>query len=266
MRSALLPVRKVTTLSGDCYVLEVEGPVPETAPGQFFMLRPELPWSVLLPRPFSLFDRDSDGRAASFLVKRVGPATAYFERMTAGERMWLTGPLGNRFPAAERVRPVCVAGGIGLAPFLLWAREQAATGGGPVDVLFGARTRDALAGRESFPEGSVRWRVSTDDGSEGLRGTVVDLMERSAEEGIIAAGTPVYCCGPDPMMHAVATWCDARRIPCWLSLETYMACGYGVCNGCSVRVAAGGRFGSWPYAKTCTEGPVFRSTELVPEH
>ena len=81
---------------------------------------------------------------------------------------------------------------------------------------------------------------------------------------MLGAHAPVLCCGPDPMMHAVARFCDQRGIPCWLSLETYMGCGYGVCNGCSVHVT-GERFHGWPYAKTCLEGPVFRTTELVAE-
>src|SRR5688500_12954122 len=66
MQTSLMPVRRVEPLSGGCFVLEVEGAVPITAPGQFFMLRPEQPWPVLLPRPFSLFDRSAGGRGGSF--------------------------------------------------------------------------------------------------------------------------------------------------------------------------------------------------------
>jgi dihydroorotate dehydrogenase electron transfer subunit len=49
---------------------------------------------------------------------------------------------------------------------------------------------------------------------------------------------------------------------CFLSLETYMACGYGVCNGCTVEVQ-GPRFAGWPYSRTCMEGPVYEACELV---
>jgi dihydroorotate dehydrogenase electron transfer subunit len=66
-------------------------------------------------------------------------------------------------------------------------------------------------------------------------------------------------------MHAVAKLCEQRSLRCFLSLETYMACGYGVCNGCSVRVQ-GPRFKGWPYSKTCIEGPVYEACELVHEH
>jgi dihydroorotate dehydrogenase electron transfer subunit len=62
-------------------------------------------------------------------------------------------------------------------------------------------------------------------------------------------------------MHAVATLCAGRGLRCWLSLETYMACGYGVCNGCSVEVAPE-RNGGWPYSRCCQQGPVFDASEL----
>ena len=71
----------------------------------------------------------------------------------------------------------------------------------------------------------------------------------------------IFCCGPDPMMHAVAKLCEARALRCFLSLETYMACGYGVCNGCTVEVQ-GERFKGWPYSRTCMEGPVYEACEL----
>ena len=85
--------------------------------------------------------------------------------------------------------------------------------------------------------------------------------------GEVKAGEVVFCCGPDPMMHAVAALCEKRGLRCFLSLETYMACGYGVCNGCSVAVQ-GERFKGWPYSKTCQEGPVYEACELAgaPHH
>ncbi|HIE70920.1 MAG TPA: dihydroorotate dehydrogenase electron transfer subunit, partial [Planctomycetes bacterium] len=81
-------------------------------------------------------------------------------------------------------------------------------------------------------------------------------------KGEVKEGGTVFCCGPDPMMLAVADLCEKRGLRCFLSLETYMACGYGVCNGCTVKVK-GERFGGWPYSKTCIEGPVYEACELV---
>jgi dihydroorotate dehydrogenase electron transfer subunit len=259
VNSALHSVRAVVDLGGGSFVVEVEGPIPETMPGQFYMLRPEAPWPSLLPRPFSLFERSADGGMGSFLMKAIGPATRWFARLRRGDRLWLTGPLGNRFPEpAQGEAPMGVAGGVGLAPFLLHAQERARHGDAPVEMLFGARTEAGLAGHDRFDPRWVRWHLATEDGSSGARGTVIDLMAEAERAGRLSARTPVYCCGPDGMMHAVAKFCAARGIACWLSLETYMGCGYGVCNGCSVRVRR-----PWPYAKACAEGPVFAASELA---
>ena len=253
-------VRRVRRLSGGCSVLEVEGPLPETRAGQFYMVRTADRWPVLLPRPFSLYDRSPDGSWGSFLLKAVGPGTRALVELEPGELVVATGSLGLPFP--EQVEdPVCIAGGIGLAPFLLLARRQLELGRKPLRLLFGGRSVDLLAGKDDF-EGMVRFRCATDDGSFGFSGLVTELLEDLFAKGEVAAGETVFCCGPDPMMEAVARLCRKRGLECYVSLETYMACGYGVCNGCSVAVQ-GERFGGWPYSKTCTEGPVYRADELV---
>lgn len=262
MHSRLHTVRRLRDLGADCAALEVDGPIPAVAPGQFYMLRTAERWPVLLPRPFSLYDRAGDGSWGSFLVKAIGPGTRALAALRPGEGVHLTGPLGRPFPASVP-EPVCVAGGVGTAPFLLLARALRAAGRPPVRLLFGGRSRAALAGIGDF-EGLARVFAATEDGSHGHPGLVTGLLEHMLERGDIEASATVFCCGPDPMMHAVARLCAARGLACFLSLENYMACGYGVCNGCSVRVQ-GPRFGGWPYSKTCIEGPVYAAGELVPE-
>ncbi len=259
MQTRLHTVTAVRDLGGDSFALEVEGPIPATRPGQFYMLRTEHRWPVMLPRPFSLYDRADDGSMGSFLIKAVGPGTRALVDQKVGERVHLTGPLGQPF-SDEFEDPVCVAGGVGLAPFLLMARERAARGQSPLRVLFGGRSRAALAGMDDFA-GIARLAASTDDGSYGFAGRVTALLEAQMDQGEIAPGSVVFCCGPDPMMHAVEQVCARRGLRCFLSLETYMACGYGVCNGCSVPVQ-GERFKGWPYSKTCIEGPVYEACEL----
>ena len=70
----------------------------------------------------------------------------------------------------------------------------------------------------------------------------------------------VYCCGPEPMMHAVSKVTTSASIPCWLSLETPMACGIGICFSCVTRVRT---TEGWDYRRVCVEGPVFDAAELV---
>ncbi|MBM4062723.1 MAG: dihydroorotate dehydrogenase electron transfer subunit [Planctomycetes bacterium] len=253
-------LRRLRDLGGGSFAVEVDGPIPPTSPGQFYMLRTEQRWPVQLARPFSLYDRAADGAWGSFLVKPVGEGTRALLDQQPGEGIVLTGPLGRPFPR-DVADPVCVAGGVGLAPFLLLAREHRASGR-DLRLLFGARSRAGLSGLEDV-SAAARVLPSTDDGSFGFRGTVGDLLADLIARGEVRAGETVFCCGPDPMMHAVAALCARHGLRCFLSLETYMACGYGVCNGCTVKVQ-GPRFAGWPYSRTCMEGPVYEAGELVP--
>ena len=260
METRIHAVRRVRELSGGSRVLEVEGPIPPTLPGQFYMLRTAERWPVLVPRPFSLYDRPADGSYGGFLIKPVGEGTRTLCGCGPGDEVWVTGPLGGSFPESIDA-PVCVAGGVGLAPFLLLAQQFAQAGRPPIRLLFGGRDRDSLAGMEDFAEIARLW-TSTDDGSHGVHGLVTDLLDQLLRDGEVKAGETVFCCGPDPMMHAVARLCEERQLTCYLSLENYMACGFGVCNGCSVHVVPE-RYNGWPYSRACQEGPVYLASDLV---
>jgi dihydroorotate dehydrogenase electron transfer subunit len=258
-QSRLHQVTEVRMLSGGCFVLEVEGPIPETLAGQFYMLRTEHGWPVELLRPFSLYERSPDGESGSFLIKAVGPGTRALLDCAVGERVHVTGPHGQMF-SEDIENPVCIAGGIGLAPFWLLAKRQLELGRAPIRLVFGGRNVDLLAGIDDFRDMAEVF-ACTDDGSHGFHGLVTEQLTALLADGLVAKGDTVFCCGPDPMMHAVAGLCEAEGLRCFLSLETYMACGYGVCNGCTVEVK-GERFGGWPYSKTCIEGPVYEACEL----
>jgi dihydroorotate dehydrogenase electron transfer subunit len=123
-----------------------------------------------------------------------------------------------------------------------------------VVLCYGARTASSLAGVEDFRQSGVAVRISTDDGSAGSRGFVTGpLRELLAEE--TALRRRIVCCGPEPMMAAVAEIARQGQVPAQVSLETPMACGIGICFTCvaPVRDAAGRS----DYHRTCVEGPVF---------
>ena len=84
-------VTRIRALSGGCFALEVEGPIPETRAGQFYMVRTARRWPVLLPRPFSLYGRGADGRSGSFLMKGIGPGTNALRDCVVGDEVWVTG-------------------------------------------------------------------------------------------------------------------------------------------------------------------------------
>jgi dihydroorotate dehydrogenase electron transfer subunit len=70
----------------------------------------------------------------------------------------------------------------------------------------------------------------------------------------------VVCCGPEPMMHAVAELCQRSETPCLVSLETPIACGIGICFSCVTKVRQPD--GGWDWKRTCVEGPVFEAAKI----
>ena len=97
------------------------------------------------------------------------------------------------------------------------------------------------------------------DGSLGYRGRVTDVLHHLLDTS--NHGVRIACCGPEPMMAAVARWSAGRGTPCTVSLETPMACGIGICFTCvaPIRDASG----AWDYRRTCVEGPVFDAATVV---
>lgn len=241
------------------FVLSFRSPTlaAETLPGQFIMLGFPGASEPLLRRPYSIYQV---GRASPDLCevqyKVVGKGTARLAGMRAGEKLSCLGPLGKPFhlPPADRV-PVLVAGGIGIAGLLHLGNALLESGRKP-RLLYGCRGQEDLELTEGFHRANIPVEYATEDGSRGLQGRVTALLEPA----LVAGGVQVFACGPEPMLRAVAR-STAGRAPCQISMESYMACGFGVCLGCVVRTAKGTGYGR--YVRVCMEGPVFSSEELA---
>lgn len=235
-------------------------------PGQFVHLRVQSGYEPLFSRPFSVFRKHPERGSFSvdYLVR--GMFTQLLARLRAGDRVFVVGPLGNRFtvaqPQAERVH-VLVAGGVGAPPLYLLAEEliQAGVPGANIVVINGARRHDLLVCQEQFAQLGVRVFAVTEDGSQGARGKVTDVLRRWYEEGETAHDRwQVYTCGPTAMLEAVAEFAKTHRLPCQVSMETMMPCGLGVCLGCAVRVRAANGF---EYQRACVDGPIFDAAEVL---
>ena len=267
-------------LAHDTYRLRIACPdlARQIVPGQFFMVRAPGGTDPLLGRPFALYDvyLGDDDRPAGidFGYHVIGKLTGLMSHWTPGQPVELWGPLGNGFPLPPPGHLVCVGGGIGYTPFLAVAREavgQRQYGTPPravernasrVTLLYGVRTRDMRADLADFADiPNFEARIATDDGSEGRHSFVTELLDQSlsTEDDRPAA---VYVCGPEPMMRVAAALCERCDVPCWLSLESPMACGFGACFSCVTRVRVPQPPG-WDYRRTCVEGPIFRSTALM---
>jgi dihydroorotate dehydrogenase electron transfer subunit len=265
-RSFLAEVVRVESCGDDGVVIAVrpELELPTVRASRFFMLKRTDGLSPFIPRPFSIYRQR--GGLLEFLVKVMGRGSRALARSRPGERWRLVGPLGNGWPALDgRGEPwVMLAGGVGSAPFYM-AIEQALAGmdgeaparPDRLGLLFGAARSGLLYDLEAFRALGVSVWTATDDGSEGFRGNVVQLLESLWERGAVPERVRLLACGPDRMLEAVESVARERKLDGWLSLETVMGCGVGICNGCPVPTRPGGPLGAWPNAKCCVEGPVF---------
>ncbi len=227
-----------------------EGPLPEILPGQFVQLAITDTADTMLRRPISVHHVDRRTNELWLLIHMVGSGTNRLGSLQAGDKLNAVLPLGNGFGKSMQPgpHPLLVGGGVGTAPLLYfgaWLKEQ----GIAPTFLLGARSKADLL---QLPEFEKRGRVfvTTEDGSAGQKGFVTQHSLLQEEEF-----STISCCGPKPMMMAVARHAKAHGIPCEVSLENMMACGLGACLCCVEDTQQGN-------VCVCKEGPVFNINEL----
>lgn len=223
--------------------------LPEMLPGQFVQIAVETP-GVFLRRPISVNDVDREANILDLLIRRAGKGTAALISLKPGDTLNIMLPLGNGFstgaPKAEG-KMLLVGGGVGVAPLLYLGRRLRIAGVEP-EFLLGARSESDLLRLEDFKRlGKVH--LSTEDGTAGEKGLVTNHPVWNSGVGRIC------CCGPAPMMKAVAAIARDKGIDCEVSLENMMACGLGACLCCVENTVKGN-------VCVCTEGPVFNIKQL----
>ena len=264
---------------------------PPADAGQFIHLRPHNrpagpegqaenggagvdPPRPFLARAFSIggLRRTSGVCEIDVIYRVVGAATRWMSGLRSGDAVDGIGPLGRALTLPPETSTAClVAGGVGLPPLLLFARQLRAAGRQAV-LFLGARSGDLLPLNVARRDGQLIAAelpdtpvvLATDDGSVGFCGTVVEAFQAYvADEKPDERGVTVYACGPEVMMGAVARYCAARSWPCYVCLERAMACGIGTCQSCVVPVKDVSDPEGWRYALCCSEGPVFEAGEVL---
>ena len=238
-------ILRMTVRSSDPSVAPGAGTRTPVLPGQFHMLKTLAP-EPLLARPISIPEVAGDD--LRFLYEVKGPGTQALADLAAGGSLRITGPCGNGFAVDELAgRVLLVAGGIGIAPFPYLARALHQAGNARVTLAAGFRSLPY--GLDDFAAHVPDIRVASEDGSAGVKGRVPVLFDPRDFDIVVA-------CGPVPMMRAVQGICAAAGIRCVLSMEARMACGVGLCLGCTIRTTTGMR-------RVCVDGPVFPAEEVI---
>lgn len=220
--------------------------MPECEPGQFVEILVDDAPGVMLRRPISVCDV-VDGRLW-LLVKDAGAATHRLCEAPVGKKYSVLLPLGRGFRTGDKVKKaLLVGGGVGTAPLVYWGKSLSALGV-EVTYLIGARRAEDLLLLDLLSETGTL-QVTTEDGSEGVKGMVTAHPALAEDYDLIC------CCGPLPMMKAIAAIAKERGVDCQVSLENKMACGLGACLCCVEDTTSGNRC-------VCQEGPVFNINEL----
>lgn len=224
MKPQIATLKKITNEANGVKGFTFNFPKLGSKPGQFVML-----W---LPgvdqKPFSIAASDHSG--FSTVVFKIKDFTENLFRMKPGDPIGVSGPFGNPYTWKPKQHVIAVGGGYGAAPlsFLIQAaKKQHCT----YELLVGARTKNLLLYTDHFPKHTF---LSTNDGSEGYRGYITQVLEQRLKKLTTAQRkkTTVYVCGPEPMEYAAALVAKKYGVQSQISIERYMKCGFGICGQC----------------------------------
>lgn len=215
----------------------------------------------LLPRPISICQIDKEESTLRIVYRVVGGGTEEMSTYQAGDDIELIGPLGNGFMQREGKKAILIGGGIGIPPMVGLAESLNAmaveNGLEPQDyVQVVAGYRDELFLTEEVKNNGVLY-IATEDGSAGIKGTVIDAIKEQAVEGDV-----IYACGPTPMLKAIKEYALEKNMECQLSLEERMACGIGACLACVCKSKEKDHHTNVNNKRICKDGPVFLAQEV----
>ena len=223
-------------------------------PGQFISMYTN-DGTKLLPRPISICEIDKAEGALRVVYRVTGEntGTKQFSEAKAGDTIPVIGPLGNGFPLdkAEGKKAFLMGGGIGVPPILELAKQLNCE----KQIVMGYRDANTFLSKQFEENGKVY--ISTEDGSVGTKGNVMDAIR---ENGLTA--DIIYACGPTPMLRAIKNYAESNGIECYISLEERMACGIGACLACVCKTKEKDHHSNVNNKRICKDGPVFLSTEV----
>jgi len=193
----------------------------------------------------------------SIIYKVFGEGTKIISEWSRGDVVDIIGPLGNEWSGYKDKIPILIGGGVGIAPILNLHKHLS-----NIEIkhilIMGARYKD-----EHFIDHDPHNRVyvCTELDDWGFNGNVISALN---EIGINDFQTSkIFACGPHGMMRAVVKYSQSNNIDCDLALETIMACGIGICQGCTI-VRDNNTANTYreKYALACIDGPIFNVKEL----
>ncbi|MGI6413976.1 MAG: sulfide/dihydroorotate dehydrogenase-like FAD/NAD-binding protein [Syntrophomonadaceae bacterium] len=225
---------------------KVEAPeiAKKAQPGQFVIVR-QSEKAERIPLTIADFNRD-DG-LITIIFQEVGRSTADLGKLQQGDYLLdFVGPLGVPSEIRQYGTVVCVGGGVGVAPLYPITKALYDTGNRILSII-GARSADYLILEQKIREVSETTMVTTDDGSYGERGLVINPLKRILDSEKVDL---VVAIGPLVMMESVCAVTRSSGIKTIVSLNPIMLDGTGMCGACRVQVGNERKF-------ACVDGPEF---------
>ena len=212
-----------------------------TAPGQFINIKLD---GFYLRRPISICDYDDS--TITIIYKVVGEGTEVMSKMNVGEKLDVLCGLGNGFDTSKSLdNPVLIGGGVGVPPMYNLCKKLIAEGKN-VTVILGFNKKDEIFYENEFEKLCADVKVTTVDGSYGIKGFVTDALKDTDYSYF-------YTCGPMPMFKAIESTATTSG---QYSFEERMGCGFGACMGCSCKTKYGNK-------RICKDGPVLTREEII---
>lgn len=240
MKDVKLKITNNVMVGSDVYLMRLEGDCSEIKnPGEFINITLA---GYFLRRPISVCDFSK--KHVDILYKVLGHGTKDMSNLKPGVELDVLVGLGNGFKIKKDIKPLLVAGGIGIAPLISLAKAYNEMGIKPV-LVYGGRSKKDLVLLDLLSE-ITDLRACTDDGSYGYKGNTVQYLKDNKVDFDY-----YYSCGPQVMLKFLAL---AFPNGC-VSLEARMGCGFGACMGCSIKTVNGPK-------RVCKEGPVFEASEV----
>jgi dihydroorotate dehydrogenase electron transfer subunit len=242
MKEVLFSVLSNKRIANDVFLMTLSGNTDEIKrTGQFVNIKIE---GSFLRRPISVCDWE-EGKL-TLIYKVVGDGTKKMSEYEKGKVLNILTGLGNGYDTDKSgERPLLLGGGVGVPPLYALCKRLIEEGKKPT-VILGFNGQGDVFFEEEFKALGACVKVTTADGSYGIKGFVTDALE-----GIDY--TYFYTCGPEPMLKAVF---NKTTTSGQFSFEERMGCGFGACMGCSCKTVTG-------YKRICKEGPVLEKEEIL---
>ena len=240
-------IKEQRQLTSNVYFMRLVGDTTGISKtGQFVQI--QLP-GFYLRRPISINDWVSgENGTLDLIYKVVGHGTESMKLLPDGTELDLLLGLGNGYNIdGNEQKPLLIGGGVGVPPLYALCKALIAQGKKP-SVVLGFNTASEVFWKDEFEALGVPVTVTTADGSMGVKGFVTSAMDGDFDY--------VYTCGPEPMFKAVYKVLDEKGLSGQFSFEERMACGFGVCMGCSCKTKYGNK-------RICKDGPVLVKEEII---